>query len=249
MLAPTSFPEWLPPAVIDEAQRILFDDLDADAELVLRLTTDKRMKPVWDELKKENHRLAARSVLEACVSHVVVPGEAPLSSLTDRDAALTLFFWYAYAFAFMKPKVGKVSSRDVLITRCKAEAAVLRLSAIRLWELDLSPAHKFLPTELSEQFNAHHDNVEVAAKFYDEIAKALIKVKAAEAPLIISKDYGNRDTRGYVRMLATETRELFGKTLTRSLAKTASVALMKEVSPNQVRKWTERLPRPARTTD
>jgi len=248
MLALTSFPEWLPPAVMDEAQRILFTDLDADTELVFRLATDKRMKPVWDELKK-NHKLAVRAVLEVCTSHAIASREAPLSSLTDRDAALTLFFWYAYAFAFMKPKVGKVSSRDVLITRCKAEAAVLRLSAIRLWELDLSPAHKFLPTELSEQFNAHHDNVEVAAKFYDEIAKALIKVKAAEAPLIISKDYGNRDTRGYVRMLATETRELFGKTLTRSLAKTASVALMKEVSPNQVRKWTERLPRPARTTD
>ena len=249
MLAPTSFPEWLPPAVIDEAQRILFDDLDADAELVLRLTTDKRMKPVWDELKKENHRLAARSVLEACVSHVVVPREAPPSSLTDRDAALSLFFWYAYAFAFMKPKVGKFSSRDVPITQCQYEAAVLRLSALRLWKLDLSPARNFLAAELSEQFSTHHDNIEKAAKFYDEIAGALIKVKTAEAPLVISKDYGNRDTRGYVRMLAIETRKLFGKTLTRSLARTASVALMKEVSPNQVRKWTERLPTPARTPD
>src|SRR5262249_54436482 len=151
MLAPTSFPKWLPPAVTDEAQRILFDDLGADADLVLRLTTDKRMKLVWDELKKEGYKLAARSVLETCVSHAVVPREMPPSSLTDRDAALTLFLWYAYAFAFMKPKVGKFSSRDVPITQCQYEAAVLRLSALRLWKLDLSPARNFLAVELSEQ--------------------------------------------------------------------------------------------------
>jgi hypothetical protein len=207
------------------------------------------MKPVWDELKKENHKLAARTVLEACVSHPVVPREAPPSSLTDRDTALSLFFWFAYAFAFIKPKVGKISSRDVPITECQYEAAVLRLSALKLWKLDLSPARNFLAPELSEQFNAHHDSIEKAAKFFDEIAGALSRVKTAEAPLVISKDFGNRDTRGYVRMLATETRKLFGKTLTRSLARTASVALMKEVSPNQVRKWTERLPPPARTPD
>jgi hypothetical protein len=184
-----------------------------------------------------------------CVSHALVPREAPPGSLTDRDASLTLFFWYGYAFAFMKPKVAKFSSREVPITQCQYEAAVLRLSALRLWKLDLSPARNFLAAELSEQFNTHHDNIEKAAKFYDEIAVALIKVKTAEVPLVISKDYGNRDTRGYVRMLATETRKLFGKTLIRSLATTASVALRKEVSPNQVRKWTERLPTPAITSD
>jgi hypothetical protein len=242
MLDPTSLPKWLPPAVMDEAQRILFDDLGADADLVLRLTTDKRMKFVWDELKKESYKLPARSALGTCVSHAVVPREAPPSRLTDRDAALTLFFWYAYAFALMKPKVGKFSSRNVPITQCQYEAAALRLSALRLWRLDLSPARNFLAAELSEQFNTHHDNIEKAAKFYDEIAGALIKVKTAEAPLVINKDFGNRDTRGYVRMLATETRKLFGLTLIRSLATTASVALMKDVRPKQVRNWTQSLP-------
>jgi len=249
MLAPTSFPEWLPSAVTHEAERILFfTDLDADADLVLRLTTDKRMKLVWDELKKENHKLAARSVLETCVSHTVVPREAPPSSLTDRDAALTLFFWYAYAFAFLRPSVGTISSRDLPIARCRHEAARLRLSAVRLRGLYLVPAEarNFLPTDISEQFaGIYANNIEEAAKFFDEIEAALVKLKAAEAPLVVSKDYGNRDTRGYVRMLATETRKLFGKTLTRSLARTTSVALMKEVSPTQVRKWTVRLPMPA----
>jgi hypothetical protein len=245
MLDPTSLPKWLPPAVMDEAERILFDDLGADADLVFRLTTDKRMKFVWDELKKENHRLAARPVLETCVLHAVVPREAPPSSLTDRDAALTLFFWYAYAFAFMRPSVGTISSRDLLIARCRVEAARLRLSAVRLRGLYLIPAEvrNFLPTDISEQFgNIYANNIEEAAKFFDEIEAALVKLKAAEAPLVVSKDYGNRDTRGYVRMLATETRKLFGLTLIRSLATTASVALMKDVRPKQVRNWTQSLP-------
>jgi hypothetical protein len=252
MLDPISLPKWLPPVVLDEAQRILFADLDADGDLVLRLTTDKRMKLVWDELKQEDHKLTARSVLEACASHAVVPREAPPSSLTDRDAALTLFLWYAYALAFMQPSVGTISSRDLPIARCRAEATRLRLSALRLRGLYLIPAEarNFLPGDITEQFaDIYANNIEEAAKFFEEIEAALVKLKAAEAPLVVIKDYGNRDARGYVRMLATETRKLFGKTLIRSLATTASVALMKEVSPNQVRKWTERLPTPATTPD
>jgi len=103
-------------------------------------------------------------------------------------------------------------------------------------------ARVLLPWDITEQFaDIYASNIEEAAKFFDEIEAALANLKAAEAPLVVNKNYGNRDTRGYVRMLATETRKLFGMTLTRSLATTASIALMKEVSPNQVRKWTERL--------
>jgi len=244
MLDPTSLPKWLPPAVMDEAQRILFDDLDADADLILRLTTDKRMKPVWDELKKDAYKLPARFVLKTCASHALVPRETPRSSLTDRDAALTLFFWYAYAFALMRPSVGTISSRNLPIADCRLQAARLRLSAARLRGLYLIPAEArvLLPWDITEQFaDIYASNIEEAAKFFDEIEAALANLKAAEAPLVVNKNYGNRDTRGYVRMLATETRKLFGMTLTRSLATTASIALMKEVSPNQVRKWTERL--------
>ena len=250
MLAPPTIPEWLPPAIEEETQRILCADLDADTELLFRLATDKRMKPVWDELKKENYKLAARSVLEACASHAIAPREAPNG--TDRDAALTLFFWYAYAFAFMRPSVGTISSRDLPIADCKLQAARLRLSAARLRGLYFVPSEvrNFLPADISEQFaDIYANNIEEAAKFFDEIKDALVKLKAAEAPLVVNKDYGNRETRGYVRMLAIVTRKLFGKTLTRSLARTASVALMKEVSANQVRKWTERLPKPARSPD
>lgn len=51
MLAPPVFPEWLPPVVVCEAQRILSSE-GADEELVLRLATDHRMKAVWPVLEK-----------------------------------------------------------------------------------------------------------------------------------------------------------------------------------------------------
>jgi hypothetical protein len=49
MLAPSTFPKWLPRAVALEAQRILSADT-ADAAIALRLATDERMKPVWQRL-------------------------------------------------------------------------------------------------------------------------------------------------------------------------------------------------------
>jgi hypothetical protein len=243
MLAPSTLPDWLPLVVADEAQRIFYTDIDADTELVLRLATDKSMKPVWDELRKEIYKVASRSQLESCVSHAVAPREVPLSGLTDREAALTLFFWYAYAFAFMNPAVGIVSPRDLPIADCRLQAARLRLSAVRLRGLYLipTPARNFLPADITEQFaDIYANNIEEAAKFLDEIEAALVKLKAAEAPLVVSKDYGNREARGYVRVLAAETRKLFGTTLIRTLATTASVALSTKVTPTQVRKWTQR---------
>jgi hypothetical protein len=158
--------------------------------------------------------------------------------------ALTLFFWFAYAFAFMRVSVETVSSRDLPIARCRCEASALRHSAARLKQLKLNPdAGSWLPADILEEFDGFAYNIKEAARFYDEIAEALIKIKAAEAPLVVSKDYGNRDARGYARVLATETRKLFGTTLIRTLATTASVALSKEITPVQVRKWVESLPK------
>jgi hypothetical protein len=244
MLAPLVFPEWLPPIVAEEARRIFYTEKNSDDDLVLRLATDKRMESVWNELNK--YKVAAPSQLESSVS-LLARRERPLSSLTDREAALNLFFWYAYAFAFMEVSVGTISSRNLPIARCREAAAMLRLSATRLRLFELSPEFDLLPVSpqdlTPDDFKYHTNTIESAAKFYDEIAGALTKLKDIEAPLVVSKDYGNRGARGYVRMLATETRKLFGTTLIRTLATTASVALSKKVTPTQVRKWTERLPK------
>jgi len=85
MLAPTSFPKWLPPAVALEAQRILNTE-SADAALVRRLATDPRMKLVWREISKLKFE---RPKLET----PIIGLRPPLSEqLTDQEAAFVLLF-------------------------------------------------------------------------------------------------------------------------------------------------------------
>jgi hypothetical protein len=238
MLAPTIFPEWLPPAVAREAERLL-NSGHAEDELVLRLATDRRMQGVWRELSKPRYAFTHPQISNpwADTDFMDFP---PLDGLTDQEATLTLFFWYSYAFAFMKPASGTVSLRDLPIARCRLEAARLRLSAARLRGLCLIPtsARDFLPAGISEQFaDIYANNIEEAATFFDEIESSLVKLKAAEAPLVVHRDHGNQEARGYVRLLARVTRESFGSPLYGCLAKVASVALGKGVSLLQARKW------------
>ena len=237
MLDTPILPEWLPPVVAQEAER-LFRSGYADEELVARLATDQRMRSVWRELSKPRYARTRPRIINLYWGRTV---DLPqLEGLTEQEAALTLFFWYSYAFAFMKPAVGKVSTLDLPILRCRCEAASLRLSAARLRGLFLIPTstRELLPTEISKQFaDIYANDIEDAAIFFDEIEAALVELKAAEAPLIVGRVHGNREARGYVRLLAEETRKLFGSPLYGSLAKVASIALGKEVSLLQARKW------------
>jgi hypothetical protein len=238
MLAPPIFPEWLPPAVAQEAKRLL-NSGHAEDELVLRLATDQRMQGVWLELSKPRYALT-RPQIGNPWGDADVMDSPPLDGLTNQEAALTLFFWYSYALAFMKPAIATVSPRNLPIARCRLEAARLRLSAVRLRGLYLIPtsARHFLPADISEQFaDIYANDIEEAANFFDEIEAALVKLKAAESPLVVHRNHGNPEARGYVRLLARETRKLFGSPLYGSLAKVTSVALGKEVSLLQARKW------------
>jgi hypothetical protein len=240
MLAPT-FPEWLPPTVADEAQRLLATHEIVDADLVLRLATDARMQSVWRHLLKHRHfpnRPRISDSLRVIVSDTtLIP---PSDHLSDQEVALTLFFWCAYVFAFLKPTVSTVSRHDVAIANCRLEAARLRLSAARLRGLYLIPSdeHQFLPPDISNQAaDGEAYFVEQAAKFCDEIEAALIKLKVAEAPLIVDRDHGHNEARGYIGLLAVETRKLFGSTLVGTLKKVASVALEKEITDKQAENW------------
>src|SRR5215510_959183 len=123
MLAP-SLPAWLPAAVACEARRIL--DYTKDPALVIRLATDTRMKRVWAELSKvkferpqiDESVLSMRDSLEA--------------HLTDQEAALTMFFWYAYAFARAPIAIITISELDTLLASCEDMARQLRKSAADL---------------------------------------------------------------------------------------------------------------------
>src|SRR5262249_5359925 len=121
------------------------------------------------------------------------------------------------------------------------QAKQLRASAAVLRGLHLVPgkANKVLRFgDLSkEHADIHANRIEGAANFCDEIVDAIAYLKAVN-PLIVKRDHGNLQARGYVRMLATEAHKLFGKrALYRTLARVASVAMEKEVDHEQVKKW------------
>ena len=229
MLAPTALPRWLPMEVAIEAERILGSGY-ADEALVLRLATDREMKKVWRELekcKKDNpsHLGESWAILTKAMTELKV--EPP-----EISDPLALFFWIAYTLASLKMAAATFSGLDVPISQYKEVAAALRLYAWKMLRLNIRcREHDGLWED------RHFKNIEEAADFCDEMAKTLTEIKGAQAPLIVKRNYGNRQARGYVRMLAAEARRLFGRVGYRTIATVASVALGKKVTPTQVRNW------------
>jgi hypothetical protein len=237
MLAPSEFPEWLPPAVASEAQRIL-DSGHADEALVRRLATDKRMRSVWRVLSK--HKRAHRPQLSKAWAGLM-NDRVDVQLPQDADA-LAIYFGVAYTLAWLDPGVGTVSTQNLPIAQYQAVAAGLRYSAAKLRELRLrhgvqAEGHRWRWSSGEGPWDMHIQEIEEAAKFCDENVEAFTELKAATAPLVVDRIYGNRQARGYVRMLAIETRSLFGQLLAGTLATVASVALMRDITITQVRNW------------
>jgi hypothetical protein len=227
MLAQPEFPEWLPSAVYFEAQRIL-NSKGADEALALRLATDRRMETVWPELEKHQKECELSDWAILMTGRVDVPPP-------DTSDPLVLFFWYAYTIAWLEPKIGTVSRHDLPIAQYLMEAARLRVSAANLRKLNLQYGAQIDVQDTFIDLHAH--SIEEAAKFCNEIVDVYTKLKAAEAPLVVERNFGSREARAYVGMLAAETRNLFGQLLAGTLAKVASVALMKEITAAQVHNW------------
>src|SRR5262245_22095040 len=230
MLAP-SFPTWLPTAVADEARRIL--EYTEDPSLVIRLGTDKRMKRVWAELSKLKFE---RPQLEEPVLSMRDPLEA---HLTDQEAALTMIFWYAYAFARAPIALITISELDTLLGSCEDMAKQLRnaASTLRLLPGKLSGSER-LEIEDVEHWDAeyHANRIEEAAQFFDGAVAKIIRLKAIEGldPRVVGRPGQYRTERSYVRHLAAQiSKPLFG-----TLATVASVALNRTVTKEQVIEWT-----------
>jgi hypothetical protein len=174
MLAP-GFPAWLPEAVADEARHIL--EYTEDPALVIRLATDKPMKRVWAELSKLKFE---RPQLDELVLGMRDPLE---DHLTDQEAALTMFFWWAYVYARAPTALITISELDTLLASCENIATQLRKSAADLRALPgkLSGSD-MLEIEDVGKWDAEHytKNVEEAASFYDSAVAKIIRLKAFE---------------------------------------------------------------------
>ena len=236
MVASTELPKWLPLSAKREAQRIL-DTEGADTALVLRLATDKRMEEVWKELRKHKPRHPRLS--EAWGG--LMKGRLDVEPPPPDSDAMTLFFWVAFTIASLEPVAGTVPRTNLPISQYQREAARLRLSAAMLRKLKLQYGEV---VQNAVQFaDIHANDIEQAADFCDEIVDMLSKIKAFESRLAVTRNYGNPEARGYVIQLSIETKNLFGKQLRGTLATVASVALNKEITREQVRKWLDSLSR------
>jgi hypothetical protein len=240
MLAP---PNWLPSSAAHEAQRLLSVE-SVDAALVVRLATDERMRSVWREVTKHNKQGHTRSEMSEAWKHF----RPPLSEqFTNEEAALALFFWYTCFFAHLRPTVRTIAEWGSLLATCRDEAERLRASAKVLRDLRLMPGGAqdwFQLGEISTQFqNIYANQIEEAADFYDEISENIINQKTQGGDsFTVERDFGNRAPRAYIRLLAPETRMLFGTPLYGSLATVASVALGCTVTTPQVREWARTAP-------
>jgi hypothetical protein len=76
--------------------------------------------------------------------------------------------------------------------------------------------------------------LDVVARMFDEIAR---REGNLDSPRIVKRHGGDDSARAYVRVLGYRTRELFGSTLFRTVATTASVALDRKIDWQQVRNW------------
>jgi hypothetical protein len=78
--------------------------------------------------------------------------------------------------------------------------------------------------------------LDIVARHFDEVAR---RKSSLDSPLIV-KHHGEEDVaRAYVRVLGHLTRRLFGSTLVRTVATTASVALGRDIDWRLVRNWTK----------
>ena len=130
MLAPTIFPEWLPPVVAEEAEK-LAQDRPEDEELLRRLATDPRMESVWREIKEHNSS-------EHIDWEQWSRNERRPTGLSNEDIALKLTFRRAFFIAMHaiheKSIIVTIAEHKALIDSYEQQAARLRAEAAKLRE-------------------------------------------------------------------------------------------------------------------
>jgi hypothetical protein len=220
-------PSWLDryPVVVYAAGSV-YDTLRSDAicritaseqiEVLRRLATDQRMERVWTELYRKKRR--SNEFLNPVQRERLSDGKqlSTLHGPQHQHTAVAEFFYHAWFFAVVKLPLtqDKINSRikpyTVMASRLRKNAEGLR--ALRLNELagDVESAATSCENHLQAPSN--------------DILYPIIK-----------RSRGDRVMRSYVLKMSALCRRGFGKVLPGTIATTASVALLKNVSGDQVR--------------
>jgi hypothetical protein len=207
-----ALPEWLRPfpLIRDEIARIAADALTPrEAEILIRLATDERMKNVWTLLKsrKRQTRIADRRETPEQAGGFLYPAQQPRDALArtddeNQEAAMAETFLLAFRAAADRVPVKKEHEAIE-----KKEALLAKARSVRELALEI-------PSK-AEAFNR-------AAAIYEANAA---EVRAVDDPLTIKNDRGDPVTRGVQIVIAAFFKERFGQKLDSTAATLTTVAL------------------------
>jgi hypothetical protein len=203
-------------------------------EVLKRLATDPRMKRVWTELYRKQRgsneflnpvkRIFQRGNPELIeLRPFRAPGDlAILHDPEHQNIAVRHFLEVAWFFATTSPPLMTKDKFNSLTKPHRAMASRLRKDAEDLRALCLGDRAA---------------DLESAAMSCEKLADDLTDVGLQMKWLfpIVSRSRGDDVMRNYVLRVSAHCREAFGKSLSSTVATTASVALSKNVSGDQVR--------------
>jgi hypothetical protein len=212
-------PNWLPSPVAEEAQlvydRILQHDGKRDPrpftaseqiKVLLRLASDQRMKKVWNELRKKKRKRPSEFL------HPFKPDV--LADEIPQDMALRVFFGFAWDLATCGIELKTLKQLKPFIkmaSRLQRDAQSLRSLGLDEFASDLEPM-----AIVCERMGGLLPN--------------------SDFPLAVKRARGDQAVRAFILRLSLLCREWwFGEVLTGTVATTASVALSKKISADQVR--------------
>lgn len=214
---PLEIPDWVPPVVESTLlwcqERNFFSA--KHFPVVQQLAIAPNMRRVWQYLGRQEVRPAGlKAYMKAYGLDCQNADEQVL-----RHYGLRLFF--LHAIPAISPEL-----RSIQTPKDRAAAAAPWVSAAKVCRL----AVEHYPT--SPELEAA---LLRSADYLDHVARQESRL---DSPLIVQHHNKDDAARAYVRVLGHLTREVFGRTLFRTVATTASVALERDIDWRQVRNWT-----------
>ena len=238
-------PEVLPPPAIVAARDWL---LGQSYGRPLQFLIDRLAKePIWKQLNKR-HPVVPHSQLAVWSKIAALNG-------SDRDIATQEVFLRSVYIGSTKPETVTEASYKKIADSYRTQAERLRIEAKELEGARRRnrPTVAFSPAasrsvkaqalrliQLQNQAEGYVGAIESAAAWCEAEADWMIKNIDCEDNLLVKRHRkGLPSARAYCILLAKVTRSLYGDVLYGTVAKIASVALDRTVTPQQVIDWTQ----------
>jgi hypothetical protein len=216
-----TIPTWVPEPVA-QAARILHahhvKSIDAKYNAGLeRLIGDERMRSVWNELsKRRREQYQKTDVFLHSANLLWIDSEAPQD---HQGAAMASLLYVSVNLTVNNPRVITRKELEKLRSGMLDKVAALRTAANEI--------RRYGPSRAA------------AAKVNEDIARGQEELlpKMEASTLVVDRDTGDAQSRGFCILFSKYCRQLFGSPLYRITAIVASVALEREITSWAVREW------------